>query len=72
MRTKTIHSLTDIQVETGESRHIINFLVRDRQIPFELVGNAKILHEEGRNQLLRAIAEYRARSKRQPKAASAS
>jgi hypothetical protein len=65
MALKNFHILKEVQAATGESRHLINFLMRDRQIPFRLVGKAKVLDEEGVELLKRAIAEYRAKPEAQ-------
>lgn len=68
MELGSIHQIKDVQDETGESRHLINFLIRDRQIPFKVVGTAKVLNDEGVRLLKDAIAEYR--SKAEPVTAS--
>lgn len=50
--------LADVEVETGESRHLINFLIHDREIPFRFAGMAKVLDEGGLRLLKAAIKEY--------------
>lgn len=51
-------TLADAAFETGESRHLINFLIRDREIPFWALGMAKVLDEEGFDLLKAAIRNY--------------
>ena len=59
MPLEKLITLSDVEFETGESRHLINFLIRDREIPFRLAGMAKVLNEEGLKLLKNAIKEYR-------------
>jgi hypothetical protein len=61
MSLEKLVTLSDVEFETGESRHLINFLIRDREIPFRLVGMAKVLNEEGLELLKAAISDYRSR-----------
>ena len=68
MSISSIFTISEAQRQTGESRHLINYLLRDRQIPVINIGVAKVLDEDGLERLKSAIAEYR--SKPEPAATS--
>lgn len=68
MSISSIFTIYEAQRQTGESRHLINYLIRDRQIPVVNIGVAKVLDDQGMEQLRRAIADYR--SKPEPAATS--
>lgn len=56
-----IHTLTKAQELTGESRHLINFLIRDRRIPVRKVGPSWVLDNQGLDALKQALADYRSK-----------
>lgn len=53
-----IYTITDAQNETGESRHLINYLLRDREIPIRQVGQSKVIDQSGLEKLRNAIKEF--------------
>lgn len=57
-----LYTLGEAQDLTGESRHLINFLLRDRQIPVRQIGMAKVLDEAGFQRLVLAIADFKAKT----------
>lgn len=62
MSIGSLYTLAEAKDITGEQRHLITFLINDRRIPTRLVGMAKVLDEQGLEQLKAAIAEYRAKA----------
>lgn len=59
MSVPSIYTLGEIASESGASPNLLTFLLHDRQIPHKRVGTAKVVDEQGRAELLEAIADYR-------------
>lgn len=58
IRGGTYYRLREVQALTEESRHLINFLIRERNIPLTVIGRTKLVDEDGLRQLKNALAEY--------------
>lgn len=66
MTTGNLYTLTQAAEETGERRALLSFLIRDRQIPSMIIGNALVIDEDGLTSLKGAVAVYRERTMSAP------
>lgn len=48
-------------------RNLVTFLVRERQIPAQVVGKAKVIDDAGLDMLRDALADYRAKPEPMPR-----
>lgn len=54
-------TLSEAARRLGRSRHLVRFLVRDRQIPCCYAGSAKVIDAAGFRALKAALAEFEAK-----------